>query len=154
MWRKPGESNCPKLAAHGDYCRQVPLGRALPLWGGISEDGFAVVTWHLSAKKLNRAEWVALVRRGQLAASLREVNPGRRDGRWSVMCDNESFLHTAASRRALRGAHIDLWPVPPKSPDLNPVEMFWSWLRRKLRDLDLQDLRTDAWVVRTASWRR
>ena len=34
-----------------------------------------------------------------------------------------------------------MWDVPPKSPDLNPVEMFWSWLRKKLRLMDLADLK-------------
>ena len=36
---------------------------------------------------------------------------------------------------------IVLWGVPAKSPDLNRVEMFWSWLRKKLRSMDLEDLR-------------
>ena len=27
----------------------------------------------------------------------------------------------------------------PGSPDLNPVERFWAWLRTALRQLDLQD---------------
>ena len=31
--------------------------------------------------------------------------------------------------------------MPAKSPDLNPVEMFWGWLRKKLRCMDLDDLR-------------
>ena len=30
MWRKPGESNTPKLAADSNYSKQVPIGRALP----------------------------------------------------------------------------------------------------------------------------
>ena len=34
------------------------------------------------------------------------------------------------------------WDLLPKSPDLNPVEMFWGWIRRKLRTMDLADLRT------------
>ena len=29
--------------------------------------------------------------------------------------------------------------IPPRSPDLNPIEKFWSWLRRELRRRDLQD---------------
>ena len=29
--------------------------------------------------------------------------------------------------------------MPARSPDLNPVEKYWSWLRRKLRAMDLQD---------------
>ena len=27
----------------------------------------------------------------------------------------------------------------PRSPDLNPVELFWAWLRKRLRALDLRD---------------
>ena len=34
---------------------------------------------------------------------------------------------------------MHLWKVPSRSPDLNPVERFWSWLRRKLRAMDLSD---------------
>ena len=37
--------------------------------------------------------------------------------------------------------HVRLWNLPAKSPDLNPVEMFWSWLRRKLRAMDMADMR-------------
>ena len=29
--------------------------------------------------------------------------------------------------------------IPAKSPELNPVERFWSWLRKKLRAMDLAD---------------
>ena len=42
---------------------------------------------------------------------------------------------------AYRAKGIGLWSVPPKSPDLNPVEMFWGWLRKKRRPMDLEDLR-------------
>ena len=42
--------------------------------------------------------------------------------------------------RAYRAKHVDLWSVPAKSPDLNPVEMFWGWLRKKLREMDLADM--------------
>ena len=33
-----------------------------------------------------------------------------------------------------------MWSVPPKSPDLNPVEKFWAWLRKELLARDLEDL--------------
>ena len=36
---------------------------------------------------------------------------------------------------------ILIWDVPPKSPDLSPIEMFWGWTRRQLRLMDLKDLR-------------
>ena len=35
---------------------------------------------------------------------------------------------------------MELWPVPARSPDLNPVELFWSRLRKRLRAMDLDDL--------------
>ena len=34
---------------------------------------------------------------------------------------------------------VKLWHIPPRSPDLNPVERFWSWLKKKLRGMDLAD---------------
>jgi hypothetical protein len=34
---------------------------------------------------------------------------------------------------------VTLWKIPAKSPDLNPVERFWAWLRKKLRSMDLAD---------------
>ena len=46
-----------------------------------------------------------------------------------------------SSKRARGGPSISLWKIPSRSPDLNPVEKFWSWLRRELRRRDLQDYR-------------
>ena len=40
MWREVGERNLPRLAGADDFSKQVPLERAIPLWGGISEGGF------------------------------------------------------------------------------------------------------------------
>ena len=32
-----------------------------------------------------------------------------------------------------------MWRLPPRSPDMNPIERFWSWLKKKLRAMDLSD---------------
>ena len=37
----------------------------------------------------------------------------------------------------------NLWHIPAQSPDLNPVEKFWNWVRRKLRAMDLADLHAE-----------
>ena len=58
-----------------------------------------------------------------------------------MLCGNESFLREPHSQAAHRRANIVLWKMPPRSPDLNPVEKYWSWLRRSLLRLDLKDLR-------------
>ena len=44
--------------------------------------------------------------------------------------------------------------VPPRSPDLNPVERFWSWLRRELRHRDLHDLHAKRPVLGKMAYRR
>ena len=50
-----------------------------------------------------------------------------------------AYLRARKTQRAYRDAGVKLWQIPPRSPDLNPVERFWSWLRRKLRFMDLKD---------------
>jgi len=50
MWRKTRETNLPSLAGDDEYMKQVPLSRAIPLWGGISDGGFAPVLWHPTHK--------------------------------------------------------------------------------------------------------
>ena len=36
---------------------------------------------------------------------------------------------------------VVVWKIPAKSPDLNPIERFWSWLRKELRTFDMADLK-------------
>ncbi len=110
------------------------------MWAGISEGGFATVVFHLDSEKLCEEDWVDAVDSGKLVEAIKSLKPVRRNGPWTVLCDNESFLRTKDSRAAYRRAKVKLWGVPPKSPDLNPVDFFWSWLRRRLRALDLADL--------------
>ena len=56
-----------------------------------------------------------------------------------VLCGNEHFLTSTACQRAHERAKVFLWHVPAHSPDLNPVEKYWRWIRKKLRAMDLAD---------------
>ena len=58
-----------------------------------------------------------------------------------MICDGEKFLHTRESREVYRACKVRVWKILAKSPDLNPIERFWSWLRRELRSRDLADLK-------------
>ena len=107
MWRKPSESKYAPLAGADAYDKQVPVARAIPLWGGISEDGFAAVLWH-KRKKTNNEEWAEAVRAGCLTDALRKINPKRRGGPWTILCDNEGFLRHKNCLRAYAAKHIDL----------------------------------------------
>ena len=138
MYRKPSESLAPELAGDDDFAKQLPLARALPMWGGCSAGGFAAVLFHRS-KKCSVEEWVTAVNQGKLTKAIKALRPSRPRGPWYVLCDNEHFLSSQPSQAAHRRANVVLWHIPAHSPDLNPVERFWSWLRRKLRAMDLSD---------------
>lgn len=142
MWRKKSEANLPRLAGGRAYDKQVPISRAVPFWGGLSEGGFAPVLWHLDRKKTNKEQWAKAVQDGKLTEALKALNPKNKKGPWTVLCDGESFLRAKVCMPAYRSRQVRLWDVPSKSPDLNPVEMFWGWLRKKLRQMDLADLRS------------
>ena len=138
MYRKPAESFKDELTNDSSYANQTPLSRSIPLWGGCSEGGFSAVAIHRS-KKFNGTDWAKVVRQGKLTAAIRSLQPVEPEGPWHVLCDNESFLSTNLAAAAHREVGVTLWQVPPRSPDLNPVERFWSWLKKHLRAMDLRD---------------
>ena len=45
------------------------------------------------------------------------------------------------SQREYAKTSVHLWHIPPRSPDLNPVERFWAYLRKRLRAMDMKDLK-------------
>ena len=92
-------------------------------------------------KKCSVDEWVGAVKDGTLGALLRRLNPRIKDRPWRVLCDGEVFLHSTAAAEVYWRHSISVWKIPPRSPDLNPVEKLWSWLRRELGRRDLEDYR-------------
>ena len=57
-----------------------------------------------------------------------------------MLCDGEGFLTAKDCKAAYKKQKITTLTLPPKSPDLNPIEKFWGWLRRELQVRDLQDV--------------
>ena len=139
MWRKPGEAASPELAGADPYAKQVPLARCIPLWGAISARGFMHVVYH-KGKKLWVPEWEEALDAGHLTRAVdRLQDPCARQPR-RVLCDNEKFLKSKLVRPRYVANNLELLFIPKRSPDFNPIESFWGWLRRRLRVLDLYDL--------------
>ena len=93
-------------------------------------------------KKMTSDEWVEeATRTGKLVSAIKALRPRKRAGPWHVLCDDENFVTAPASKAAHRQAKVLLWQIPPKSPDLNPVERFWGWLRKRLVARDRADLK-------------
>jgi transposase len=98
-----------------------------------------VIAFH-PTKKIQVEEWVDAVDSGVLTAVIKQGRPARARYPHRVLCDNEGFLSAAESKAAHRKQKVNLWHVPPHSPDLNVIEKYWSWLRRELQRRDLNDL--------------
>ena len=48
------------------------------------------------------------------------------------------------SKEAYEAKGIHLWQIPPRSPDLNPIEKFWGWLQK---DLPPSSLHLNIWEI-------
>ena len=88
-----------------------------------------------------------------MTSALKAVNLGKTAGPWKVLCDNESFLKHAESVKAYRKPRITLVHIPAKSLDLNPVEKFWGWARKRLHKMDLADLRAGRAVAGSTAYK-
>ena len=70
------------------------------------------------------------------------LNAKKQPRPWQILCDGEAFLQSKVCKKIYKTKHIELVIIPPHSPDLNPIEKFWCWLKRELRRLDLWDLKS------------
>jgi transposase len=52
-----------------------------------------------------------------------------------VIMDNATFHRKKALRSIAERFGLRVIFLPPYSPDLNPIEKFWSWLKGKLRSV-------------------
>ena len=58
-----------------------------------------------------------------------------------VIMDNASFHTSQKTRECIESVGCKLIFLPPYSPDLNPIEIFWAnmkgWIRENIMDFDL-----------------
>lgn len=53
-----------------------------------------------------------------------------------VIWDNATFHKSPKLAEAFSQAGVQLLFLPPYSPDLNPIEQFWAWLKSWIRSLN------------------
>ena len=138
MYRKKSEAAKPSLAGEDPFADQVPLDHSLPIWAGISPLGVQELVIH-PTKKCQVDEWVAAVHSDKMKAMTKRLQPKAKRP-FVLHCDGERFLTAKASKAAYKKVGVELLTIPRKSPDLNPIEKFWGWLKKELRMRDLADL--------------
>ncbi|GHU12984.1 transposase [Alphaproteobacteria bacterium] len=52
-----------------------------------------------------------------------------------VILDNAKFHNKEKLRKIIEKAGCRVIFLPPYSPDLNPIEHFWDWLKNKIRNI-------------------
>jgi len=52
-----------------------------------------------------------------------------------IILDNATFHRKARLRELAEKTYCDVLFLPPYSPDLNPIERFWAWLKARLRNI-------------------
>jgi len=61
---------------------------------------------------------------------LEEVKPGS-----VIVLDNATFHKKSVLPNLAKQYGCDVWFLPPYSPDLNPIEKKWAWLKQMLREI-------------------
>lgn len=61
---------------------------------------------------------------------LPELIPGQ-----TIIMDNATFHKSLKTKNLIEGAGCNLLFLPPYSPDFNPIEKFWAWLKKRLREI-------------------
>jgi transposase len=113
-WAPPGQTPVIERPAHG---------RRISLIGAIAMDGI---------RALRRVE--GYVNGDEFIDFLREdLGPALRPGDVVVM-DGPSIHKVEGVAEALAERGATALYLPPYSPELNPIEMTWAWIKKLLRD--------------------
>jgi transposase len=94
----------------------------LTIIGAYSPDDQDLISWE--GRESCDAERVVHV-----LQLIRRANP---DKRLLLVLDNASYHHAAPVTAAAKKLHIELLYLPPYSPNLNLIERFWKFLKRKV----------------------
>ena len=49
-----------------------------------------------------------------------------------IFCDNAPYYRNKSVREYLKTSKIKLYFLPPYSPNLNPIERLWKWMKERI----------------------
>ena len=52
-----------------------------------------------------------------------------------IIMDNATFHKSERTKMLIESAGCQLLFLPPYSPDLNPIEHFWAWFKKQIREI-------------------
>ena len=110
------------------FAKKVKFPKTIMVWGGISA-GFRTPLVKCS-NGVDSDEYIEVLRRSEVISSMDRVH-GR--GNWFLLQDGAPCHTSQKVLDWLQQQHVCVVPGwPPNSPDLNPIEMLWGVIKRKL----------------------
>jgi len=103
-------------------------GNSVMFWGCFSKHGTGPLVSIQGS--MNQTEYISILKEEFIP----EFKKAKRaiSGHWRLMHDNAP-CHTARAVKAfLREQRVKVIEWPPFSPDLNPIENIWQWMKQKL----------------------
>ena len=120
LWYRKGVDPKPNLA-------KPKNNKKVMIWGGISRRGQTqLFIYRLDeGEKSNKESYVDC-----LESSLIDAMNGRfGDGKWRFLQDNARPHKAEYTMDFLEDANVRVIEHPPYSPDLNPIEKVWAWMK-------------------------
>ena len=127
MWRKSKESL--KYTSKGS--KNLPGGRTLHLLVGISHS--TGVVFAEEYEKLN-GSWFARFAHRTLQKVLMDCALVKNKEKLLFVMDNDPSQRSAIAKDALHEIGAEVVEIPPRSPDLNPIENFFHNIKHSLRE--------------------
>ncbi len=114
------------------------------VWAGFSFDGRTRLVFLDGVvagrrRRVNAQRYVDDVLRPVVIPYL-NARPGT-----SLQQDNARPHSARLTQAVLEQNNVDVLPWPSLSPDINPIEHVWDYLKKKLHDNDMPRQETQAW---------
>jgi transposase len=90
----------------------------------LAIDQGRVIAWKINDRAFNRNSFREFIQ-NDLAPKIQAGS--------SIVMDNIAFHRNDAVKKAIQSAGMKAVYIPPYSPDFNPIEEVFSWLKRRLR---------------------